>query len=226
MFAIKFFKVFSNMVVISSALLFPPCINAAAPTPPTPSQALSLLLEGNKHFVKGEMTHLHYLDEAKDKLLEKQTPIAAIVGCADSRVPPELIFDLGLGELFVVRVAGNVIGPIEMDSIEYAVDKLKVPLVMVIGHQNCGAIQATLKGRENVPELETIYPLIDSALKDCETIGTNPLVSAIYCNVKKGVDTLKKSPTIAPILAQKKVKIVGAYFDFETEKVSVISDTP
>lgn len=190
--------------------------------PPTPEKALEMLLEGNGHFVKNEIVHLSYLAEAKDKMLEKQTPFAAIVGCSDSRVPPELIFDRGLGELFVVRDAGNVIGPIEMDSVEFAVQHLKVPLVIVLGHQNCGAVNATLGGQASVPELESIYPLVESALTNCEIIGEDRLVTAIKCNVKKSVETLKNSPTIAPILKQKKVKVVGAYYEISSGKVTVI----
>jgi carbonic anhydrase len=183
-----------------------------------------MLMEGNSNFLKGKCTHPSYSDEAKDKMLEGQTPIAAIISCSDSRVPPELIFDKGLGELFVVRDAGNVVGPIEMDSLEFAVATLKVPLVMVMGHQNCGAVKATLQGKDNVPELENILPLIESALKDCDTVGPNALANAVDCNVRKGVETLKKSPTIAPLLTQKKVKIVGAYYEIETGKVTLISD--
>ncbi len=190
----------------------------------TPDKALELLLSGNEHFVKGEITHLSYLTEAKDKMLQKQTPFAAIVGCSDSRVPPELIFDRGLGELFVVRDAGNVIGPIEMDSVIYAVTSLKVPLVMVLGHQNCGAIQAVLLGKNDASSLEHIFPLIDSALKHCDLIGNDKLMNAIYCNVNKSVKTLKNSPMIAPLIAQKKVKVVGGYFDIETGKVTLLSN--
>jgi carbonic anhydrase len=197
----------------------------AATCPPSCQEALDCLMDGNNHFVEGKVTHLSYIVEAKDKMLEKQTPFAAIVGCSDSRVPPELIFDRGLGELFVIRDAGNVIGPIEMDSVEFAVSKLKVPLVLVMGHQNCGAIQATLVGKENVPELDNIYPLIEAAFNSCGGIKKNtPLKEAVCCNVKKSVETLKKSPTIAPILAANKVKIVGAYFDFESGKVSLLPD--
>lgn len=187
-------------------------------------QALQLLVEGNQHFIKGELVHLFPLREAKDKMLEQQNPFAAIVGCSDSRVPPELIFDRGLGELFVVRDAGNVIGPIEMDSVEFAVASLKVPLVIVMGHQNCGAIKATLAGQSNVPELENIFPLIESALNKCDVAGDDRLVNAIKCNVKKGVQTLKESPTIAPLLKQKKVKIIGAYYEIASGKVTIISD--
>jgi carbonic anhydrase len=191
--------------------------------PPTPDQALEMLMQGNDHFITGNMTHQSFLKEAKDKLLETQTPFAVIVGCSDSRVPPELIFDRGLGELFVVRDAGNVVGPIEMDSVEFAVARLHVPLVVVLGHQNCAAVNAALPGQASVPELENIFPLIDGALKNCDMAEKDKLLSGIYCNVRKGVETLKNSPTIAPILAQKKVRVVGGYFDFVTGKVILIS---
>jgi carbonic anhydrase len=224
MFISKFQQTVFTLSFIVFAFIYSSA-NAAASPSNNPSEVLSKLLDGNRRFIKEETQHPSYHLEAKNKLLEKQMPIAVIVGCSDSRVPPELIFDRGLGELFVVRVAGNVIGPIEMDSVEFAVERLKVPLVMVVGHQNCGAVQAALSGRENVPELESIYPLIDSALKNCDTIGSNALVDAIQCNVKKGVTLLKNSPTIAPYIAQKKVQVMGAYFDFETGKISVISDS-
>jgi carbonic anhydrase len=187
-------------------------------------QALKLLKEGNERFSNGKSTHPSYVAAARDKMLEKQTPFVAIVSCSDSRVPPEIIFDRGLGELFVVRDAGNVIGAIEMDSIEFAVAHLHVPLIVVLGHQNCGAIQAALHGQSHVPELENIFPLIDEAFKGCVTIGSNSLVNAIHCNVKKGVETLKKSPTIAPIFAKHQVKIIGAYYDIETGKVSFLTE--
>jgi carbonic anhydrase len=198
-------------------------IHAAAPKAPTPMQALSMLMEGNQHFVKGEMKHISYASEAKDRMLENQTPFAVIVGCSDSRVPPEVIFDRGLGELFVIRVAGNVLGPIEIDSVNFAVKQLNVPLVMVLGHQNCGAVNASLNG--TAPEfLDAIYPLIKEALEKCVTIGPNALANAISCNVKKGVDILKSSSTLAARIEQKKVKIVGGYFEFDTGKVNLISD--
>ncbi len=220
---------FKTMIsIITSALILQSSIQAAAtakPSSPTPMQALSMLMEGNHHFVKGEMQHLSYMAEAKDKLLENQTPFAVIVGCSDSRVPPEVIFDRGLGELFVVRVAGNVLGPIEIGSVEFAVEILKSPLIMVLGHQNCGAVKASLQGSEHVPDfLEAIYPLIKDALKNCEIIGANALTNAINCNVKKGVETLKNSSIIAPLIEKKKVKVVGAYFDFDLGKVQLISD--
>jgi carbonic anhydrase len=224
MFIAKFKSIIPILII--PVILHSSTQAADTPASPTPIKALSLLMDGNHHFVKGEMKHLSYVAEAKDKLLEKQAPFAVIVGCSDSRVPPEVIFDRGLGELFVVRVAGNVLGPIEVGSVEFAVEVLKTPLVMVLGHQNCGAVQASLQGSENVPDfLEAIYPLIKGALKDCRAIGTkNALVSAINCNVKKGVETLKNSSLISPLIKQKKVNVVGAYFDFDSGKVQLISD--
>lgn len=189
---------------------------------PDAEKALAMLMEGNHHFIEGKITHLSYTVEAKDKLLEKQRPFAVIVGCSDSRVPPELIFDQGLGDLFVVRDAGNVVGPIEMDSVEFAVAKLDVPLVVVLGHQNCGAVTAALQGREYVPELDNIYPLIDKGFQACQKEAPDKLIEAIYCNVREGVKILKNSPTIAPLIEKKKVKVVGAYFDFESGKVSLV----
>lgn len=195
-----------------------------AALPPSPDQAQQLIFEGNDHFVQGKMTHKFYSEEAKSQMLDQQTPIAAIVGCSDSRVPPELIFDRGFGELFVVRDAGNVIGPIEMDSVEFAVHGLKVPLVIVLGHQNCGAVQAALAGQDKYPELDAIIPLIDTALKKCDTVGTDTLKNAIYCNIRNSVNILKNSPTIAPILKQKKVKVIGAYYEIATGKVTLVSN--
>jgi carbonic anhydrase len=196
----------------------------AATSLPTSDQALQMLLDGNDRFVTGNIKHVDYLAEAKDKLIDQQSPFAVIIGCSDSRVPPELVFDRGLGELFVVRDAGNVIGPIEMDSVEFAVAALHVPLVVVLGHQNCGAVKAVLSEKGKYPELDYIGPLIQDALKKCEITGANALANAIHCNVSKGVHTLKNSPTIAPLLLQKKVRIVGAYYEIATGKVSLIGD--
>lgn len=212
-----------QLLFLLSGLIAFSKIHALTPMP-SPDQALQLLIEGNDHFVTGKMKHTSYLAEARDKLLEKQTPFAVIIGCSDSRVPPELVFDRGLGELFVVRDAGNVIGPIEMDSAVFAVAQLHVPLVVVLGHQNCGAIKAFLTGRDKYPEMDNIFPLIDKALSDCERIGADKLQNAIECNVSEGVAALKNSSMIAPLLEQKKVKIVGAYYDLTTGRVKFINN--
>ncbi len=189
----------------------------------TSSQALDMLMKGNRNFVQGKSTHPSYVAEARDKHLEGQSPFAVIVSCSDSRVPPELIFDRGLGDLFVVRDAGNVIGPIEMESVIYAIEVLHAPLILVLGHQNCGAVKAALQSAGQSTDFPHILTLIDEAINDCDLGDTNPLFNAIKCNVRNSVETLQDSTIIAPLVAQKKVKIVGGYFDIGTGKVSLVS---
>ncbi len=187
----------------------------------SPEQALKQLMDGNQRFVSREIIHKNFAQEAAD-LKEGQTPFAVIIGCSDSRVPPEIIFDQGLGDLFVVRDAGNVIGPIELDSTLFAVKKLNTPLVVVLGHENCGAVNATLLGQAHVPELSSIFPLIERAIKQCTTTKGDILVNAIKCNVREGVQDLTAIPAIAELIKGKKLNVVGAYFDFNNGKVTLI----
>lgn len=202
----------------AAALLMQACLFAQ-----TPSDVLAKLMEGNSHFVSGQLQNIPNISQAKNRLLESQVPMAVILACADSRVPPELIFDRSLGELFVVRVAGNIAGPLETASVEYGVDKLKASLVMVLGHENCGAVQAAIsKGRDHLVELEPLYPYIDKALKGCPK--PDVLHNAIECNVRYNMEMLKKSPMIAPQVKEGQVKVVGAYFNFDTGKVTVLPD--
>ncbi|MBS0621320.1 MAG: carbonic anhydrase [Verrucomicrobia bacterium] len=188
----------------------------------TPDEALKKLMDGNSHFVNNTNTHRTLMEECKDTHLEGQTPFAAIVGCSDSRAPPEILFDTGIGELFIVRDAGNVIGPIELDSVGYAVTVLKAPLIVVLGHQNCGAVKAALQGKQASDVIPAIYPLIKGALKTCQKKGVDPLKEATECNVRKGVEMLKKAPHLAPLIAQKKLQVVGAYYEIATGKVSFL----
>lgn len=192
--------------------------------PPTPSEELAKLMKGNERFVAGIYTHPDLSNEAKTKLVEKQTPFATVISCSDSRVPPELIFDCGLGELFIIRDAGNVIGPIELGSVEYSIVYLKVPLIIVMGHQNCGAVKGAMQDHGNVPELRDVFSLIDKGLKTCVPIDSDPLVNAICCNVQNNVNVLKKSKAIAPLIKKNQVKVVGAYYEIETGKVTLLPD--
>ncbi len=191
---------------------------------PSSEIALQRLMEGNKRFTSGQPIHKNLGLEGLSTLKEGQEPFATIIGCSDSRVPPEIIFDQGLGDIFVVRIAGNVVGPIELDSVEYAVDKLHCPLVILLGHENCGAVKAALLGQENVPELENIYPLIAPALKKCQAQKGNILMNAVNCNVKEGVNHLKSSPLIAKYIASKQLRVIGGYYDFDHGKVTIIPE--
>lgn len=183
--------------------------------------ALKRLIEGNEKYINKESTHSYDLEEKREQTLNEQIPFAVIVGCSDSRVPPEIIFDQTIGDLFVVRVAGNIIGPIELDSIEYSVDKLGTPLVLILGHQNCGAVAAALSGSGN-EDIESITPYIQKAVDETKNMPGDPLINAIKANVVNGIKTLKKSRVIAALLRSKKLKIVGAYYELATGKVELL----
>ncbi len=192
----------------------------------TPESALSQLMQGHERYIKGNYSHPSLQAEAKDAKRNGMLPFAIVVCCSDARVPPEVIFDQGLGDLFVVRVAGNVIGPIERNSVEFAVKNLHVPLIFVLGHQDCKAVEATLKGKEHLAELNAIYPIIDQALKTCtlDHQGPNRLKSATECNVRQGIANLKASSIIADAVAKKQVQIKGGYYSIDTDKVNVLSE--
>ena len=147
---------------------------SAAPNEiPTADEALAKLMEGNARFVSGDMQHPNLSAERRAELAEGQAPYAVIVSCSDSRVPPELVFDAGPGDLFVIRVAGNIVGDDAQASIEYAVGVLKTPLVLVMGHESCGAVGAAVKTQTEGTEfpgsihdlVETIRPSVETAME-------------------------------------------------------------
>src|SRR6187399_2685560 len=138
-------------------------------TPPpqglTSDEALARLREGNERFIRGEARFPTIQKEILAELAKGQRPYATILGCSDSRVPPELVFDAGFGELFIVRLAGNVISPEVMGSLQYAAVHLRTPLFVVLGHERCGAVQAALAAkREGARERERIATLLDNIL--------------------------------------------------------------
>jgi carbonic anhydrase len=197
----------------------------------TPDEILRKLLDGNQRFIKGQTTALGRKPEDFVKLAEQQTPLAVIVGCADSRVPPEILFDQGIGELFVVRVAGNIIsgtGAAIKGSIEYAVAELGVPLIMVLGHSNCGAVRSAMKHIHSQDVLpgainELVNTLKPAVLKVKDQQG-DILKNAIKANVEIGMDRLRGlEPILAAQVKAAKVKVVGGVYDLSTGAVSIIS---
>jgi carbonic anhydrase len=190
---------------------------------------LAELLKGNNRFVKGEPTHPRRKPEDFAALAEGQAPLAVIVGCADSRVPPELIFDQGIGDLFAVRIAGNVVsgaGATVKGSIEYAVAELGVRLIVVLGHSGCGAVKAAIKhidARDALPGsvaelVDTIKPAVTAA----KGRPGNQLDNVIRANVERGVERLKGlEPVLAGSVKKGEVKVVGATYDLRIGKVVV-----
>lgn len=193
-------------------------------------EALNKLLEGNKRFIDNQLTGSKMSDAAtRESLAKGQRPYAIILSCSDSRVPPEVLFDKGLGEIFVVRVAGNVADPIILGSIEYAAEHLGSPLIMVLGHERCGAVTASVKAKGkpegNIGQIvKTIAPAVKQARGVAKGKNEAELVeTAIDENVKMVAKSLgKQSPIIKHLLAEGKVKIVAAKYDLDDGTVTLL----
>ncbi len=180
-----------------------------------PQEALQRLLEGNQRYVHDQLTHPDRSLLRREEIQQGQNPFATILGCSDSRVSPEIIFDQGLGDLFIVRVAGNVIGPIEQDSVDYSIRYLGSSLVLVMGHESCGAVTAVFDGKTG--DIEEIARLIKPAIKNTKNVE-----AAIKANVHWMVDQLKKNPFIKKLIDEKKVNVVGAYYHLGAGNVELI----
>ena len=185
---------------------------------------LDKLKAGNEKFVSGYPIHPHETINRIRELKKGQNPFAVIVSCSDSRIPPELIFDQGLGDVFSIRTAGNVIGEYELGSIEYAVEHLHCKLIVVLGHENCGAIQAyaTSKNEKHNDHIQNLVSYIAS--EDEEKVIPDSLKSNIdilvKANITHGVNLLKSStPVLKPLVDNNEIKIIGAYYDLDSGKV-------
>lgn len=190
----------------------------------TGEQSLQMLMEGNARYASGNASHPDQSAERRSELIAGQHPFAIIVGCSDSRIPPELIFDQGLGDIFVIRTAGQVLDDVAIASIEYGVDHLSVPLVVVLGHDSCGAVTAVVKGGEVEGHLGSLVNFIEPAVEQAREMGNESelLDNSIDNNVYNIVDELKASQ---PILSEKVEKgellIVGARYHLESGDVEV-----
>ena len=186
-----------------------------------PDQALKQLVEGNSRYMHEKLLHPNRSKEARICSADGQNPFAIILGCSDSRVSPEIIFDQGIGDLFVVRVAGNVVGPVELDSIEYSALYLKSSVIMVLGHENCGAIQAVINGQSQ--DIETIASMIAPSLERARAQKGSLIENTVKDNVHSVVDALRKSPVLAKLIDEKKITVVGGYYDFQSGGVELVT---
>lgn len=185
-------------------------------------QALQRLLEGNQRFVASRFQYPHQTPERRMELLSGQQPFAVIVGCSDSRIPPEVIFDLGLGDIFVIRTAGNILDDVGLGSLEYAVEHLHVPLILVLGHENCGAVTAALQGGEAHGHLGSLLTAIQPAVSQAKTQTGNMLENAIKANMTRIVEQIKTTePILSKAVQDGSVDVIGAYYHLESGKVSV-----
>ena len=192
----------------------------ALPPADTPAQALDRLRAGNARFISGHPIAPNR-DIAQLRALEpKQTPFAAVLGCADSRVPVEIVYDQGFGDLFVVRVAGNVATAVEIASLEYGAAVLDVEVIKVLGHSNCGAVKAALSGEAVPGQISTLFQHIVPAL-DRKTMD---LDAAIAANVQYQVRKLREaSPLLAQRVADGQLVIEGGVIDFATGEVRPVT---
>jgi carbonic anhydrase len=189
----------------------------------TPDQALEKLMAGNQRFVQDKRQHP---DQAMSRLAEvaqSQAPFAAILSCADSRVVPEILFDQGIGDLFVVRVAGNLANIEDIASQEYAVGNLKTPLLLVLGHERCGAVNAALNGGAYPGVISSLVFAIQPAIDATEGKPGDRLTNAVQENVRLQVNRLQNSALIADAVKAGKLKVVGAYYDLDTGTVSLLN---
>lgn len=201
-------------------------LGLAIPTPAwaqdvsTPDAALAELTAGNKRYADEKLTSpQHNLEILKQDTAEKQEPFAAVLSCADSRVPVELVFDQSIGHMFVTRVAGNVITPEIIGSLEYGAAVLGTKVILVMGHANCGAVKAAIQGKEVPGQISSLFPHLQPAVDEA---GHN-LEAAIKANAKIQARLLSESsPVIAGLLKDGKLKVVAGYYDLASGVVTML----
>jgi len=188
-------------------------------------QGLRRLIEGNERFVSGKARFPTVCKETLAALAKGQQPYATILGCADSRVPPELIFDANFGELFIIRVAGNVISPEVMGSIQYAGSHLHTPLFLVLGHEGCGAVKAAIESKLNGAKHHSrIQTLVDNIVPGLSGVNSElpseeRLAAAVEANVRWSMKQLLETPEGQQAAREGRKKLVGAVFEINTGRV-------
>lgn len=192
----------------------------------TPQEAIKKLVDGNERFASGSSIHPNRCDETKNAILNQQKPFVAVLSCSDSRVPVEIIFDAGLGDIFAVRTAGHVLSKEVLGSLEYAVKSLGVKLVMILGHENCGAIKTAIetyqdKSYDNLSEnLQSIMNHIYPAIENTDSTNEDFLNCAIKSNIDYQLeDLLNKDEYIASKVKDGEIAIIGAMYSLSTGKV-------
>lgn len=196
----------------------------AAPLEPlSPDAALQRLMDGNQRFVQQKGTHPDQSPARMKEVSQAQHPFATILTCADSRVPPEILFDEGIGDLFDIRVAGNIITPEVLGSLEYAVAILDSPLIMVLGHERCGAVTAAVQGKPLPGHISSFVKAIKPAIAQTKGESDDLVDKAVIANVRYQINKLKQnSAIVSQRLLDRKLKIVGGRYDLDTGEVTLI----
>ncbi len=194
--------------------------------PRTPQQALHCLIEGNERFIRGEAKHGSISQQAFARMRGGQRPFAVVLGCSDSRVPPELVFDQGFGDLFVIRIAGNVIAPGVTGSIQYAHRHLGTSLMVILGHEDCGAVKAALAARfcraKHPERIRQLVTLISPGVRKIDPMqsAAKLLRAGVEANVRWSMHQLIRTPEIQRANREKRnILIVGAVYELATGRV-------
>lgn len=208
-------------------LLSPPRLSSGqnAEEKITADSVLAELKTGNKHHVAHRYQHPHETLDRQRQLVSGQHPHAEVLSCSDSRVPPEIVFDQGLGDLFIVRVAGNVASDTELGSLEYGAEHLHVPLIVVLGHESCGAVTAAVQGDPPAGHISSLVNLIKPAVEKTRGMSGDPVSNAVRMNVELVVKQLRSStPILSELVAHGKLRIVGAVYSIDTGAVTWLPD--
>ena len=199
------------------AAVHEPAINA--------EQALKLLLEGNQRFVAGKLEHPNQTPAQRAEVAKGQHPFAAVLACSDSRTPPEIIFDRGLGDIFTVRVAGNVADEVVIESVGYSVKHLGARLVMVLGHSRCGAVTAAVEADEkDREEIREIARELEPAVRASRGMPGDPVENAVRENVKLVMNKLAASQALSAMVKSGELKVVGGIYDLDTGTIEMLKD--
>lgn len=225
---IKTLRMFRKAKCVAIALItlglatMPPAWAANVKATMSAERALQLLLDGNQRFVAGRLDHPNQSPERREDVAKGQHPFASVLSCSDSRVPPEIIFDRGLGDLFVVRVAGNVATPITIESLDYSVKHLGVRVVMILGHTQCGAVKAAILGHDEEGDVGPLLSELKPAVEDTKGQPGDPLTNAVRENVKLVMKKLEESPELAAMVKTGELRIIGGVYDLATGKIEIL----
>jgi carbonic anhydrase len=200
-----------------------PAVGTRPPVVTSPGVAGTLLRDGNARFVADSLLPRDLSQGRRDELATGQTPFAVILTCSDSRVPPELIFDQAFGDIFVVRVAGNVIDPVTLGSVEYAAEHLHAPLVVIMGHTRCGAVDAAVAGGAAPGDIAAIVRRIKPAVtlaKAGGATGADLAPRSVLLNVKLQTKAAEQSQILEGLVREGKLEIVGAVYDIRSGEIT------
>lgn len=191
----------------------------------TAAEALKRLMEGNKQFATSKSIKYEKLDEIRKHTVAGQKPFATIIGCSDSRVPLEIIFNQHIGDLFVIRIAGNVLSTNVIGSVEYSIKYLGINLVMVLGHSNCGLITAALSGEKFSFELKSLIDKVQHSAFNAKSDNGNKLDNASIDNVVRVVDDLEDiCERFIANEDERKINVVGGFYNLETGIVDIVKE--